>query len=72
MRRADSKLRFPIIRPEDHISKEQEHFQNGYVRLLRQKLRFRPEIETKVRKTIKKVAKKMGKKPKGEETGSLT
>ena len=35
-------------------------------------MRFRPAIETKVRKTIKKVAKKMGKKPKGEETGFLT
>ena len=38
---------------------------------MRRKLRFRPEIETKVRKTIKKVAKKMGKKPKGEEDLNL-
>lgn len=49
------------------MSKEQEHFQNGYIKYLRQKLKFRTEINTRVKKTLKKVAKKIGKKPKGEK-----
>ena len=55
-----------ISRPEDHISKEQQTFQDGYVKRLRQKLKFRPHINTRVRKILKKIAKKMGKKTKGE------
>jgi hypothetical protein len=54
-----------LNRPEDHVSKEQQKFQDGYVKHLRQKLKFRPNINSKVRKTLKKIAKKMGKKSKG-------
>ncbi|TRY79224.1 hypothetical protein TCAL_07359 [Tigriopus californicus] len=57
--------KFPFgYRPEDHWSKEQEAMQTKYVHFLRETLKFKPSIMTKMKKTMKGVAKKLGLKPK--------
>ena len=52
------------VRPEDHISRDQDEFQRNYVSHLRQKLRFHPGVETRVKKTLKQIAKHKKLQPK--------
>ena len=53
-----------MVRPEDHLGPEQEHFSNAYVKYLRKTLKFYPRVQTRVNLALKKVAKEMKKKPK--------
>ena len=58
------KIQQSLVRPEEHLGPEQEHFSHEYVKHLQRILEFYPRIQTRVNEALQKVAEEMKKKPK--------